>query len=155
MLVLYVHHIGRSLRVSALIELVGSDARSCSNVATRAASSRSGIRADVIVAPRSGVLVGADRDELVELAVGGTACSTSCLRWASSSPPGHRWCASRADRHDRSASRHRCLALGLERTLDEDLAYGFRMLVDMAIRVPAGVTVQRPDDRRPVHRPAP
>ena len=34
-LVLYVHHIGRSLRVSALIELVGQDTRSCSMTSTR------------------------------------------------------------------------------------------------------------------------
>ena len=35
MLVLYVHHIGRSLRVSALIELVGDETADCSTGATR------------------------------------------------------------------------------------------------------------------------
>src|SRR3954447_424590 len=71
MLVLYVHHIGRSLRVSALIELVGSDTRRLIErrypnclVASEQAS-------EMITAPRSGVLVGVDRDRLVQLAVAG------------------------------------------------------------------------------------
>lgn len=38
-----------------------------------------------------------------------------------------------ADLVDRSAARG-CVGLGLERTLDEDAAYGFRMLVDVAER---------------------
>ena len=38
-----------------------------------------------------------------------------------------------ADRLDRDTAAH-CVELGLERTLDEDVGYGFRMLVDVAER---------------------
>ena len=61
MLVLYVHHIGRSLRVSALIELVGSDTR---GLLERQCPERSALAtppADVIAAPKSGVLIGVDQ----------------------------------------------------------------------------------------------
>src|SRR3954468_23217830 len=71
MLVLYVHHIGRSLRVSALIELVGSDIRELLDrrYPQRIWTDESPL--DVIAAPKSGVLIGIDRDRLVELAVDG------------------------------------------------------------------------------------
>jgi uncharacterized membrane protein len=69
MLVLYVHHIGRSLRVSALIELVGNDTRRLldhQNPDLLAPAETP--PADVITAPRSGVLIGVDRDTLVNAA---------------------------------------------------------------------------------------
>ena len=45
------------------------------------------------------------------------------------------------------------IALGLERTLDQDVAYGFRMLVDIAERSLAESAVPRSDHRRAGHRP--
>src|SRR5918995_6033405 len=71
MLVLYVHHIGRSLRVSALIELVGSDIRDLLERSCPDNLVNTETPPDLITAPHSGVLVGVDRDRLVELAVAG------------------------------------------------------------------------------------
>ncbi len=135
MLVLYVHHIGRSLRVSALIELVGTDIRkllerSCPDVLASGEPP-----SDVIPADHSGVLVGIDRQRLVELAadsacvlhvvpgLGGYVPAGAPLVRIEGTPTGL----------DRRAVTE-ALQSGLERTLDEDLAYGFRLLVDMAER---------------------
>ena len=45
------------------------------------------------------------------------------------------------------------IRLGLERTLEQDVAYGMRMLVDMAERSLAESPVHRPHDRGAGHRP--
>jgi uncharacterized membrane protein len=135
MLVLYVHHIGRSLRVSALIELVGSDTRALidrrhpHHIVERPAT------AEIIAAPRSGVLVGIDRDELVGLAFAGQCTLHVAPALGEFVPAGAPLVRieGRVDLVDRQAVLD-ALRSGLERTLDEDLAYGFRMLVDMAIR---------------------
>jgi uncharacterized membrane protein len=135
MLVLYVHHIGRSLRVSALIELVGSDTRRLIErrypncvVAPRPA-------AEMITAPHSGVLVGVDRDRLVELAVAGDCLLHVVPALGEFVPAGAPLVRIEGPNEtlDRQAVSD-ALRSGLERTMDEDLAYGFRMLVDMAIR---------------------
>ena len=68
MLVLYVHHIGRSLRVSALIELVGNDTRKLLERSCPDALESREPPSDVISADHSGVLVGIDRQRLVTLA---------------------------------------------------------------------------------------
>ena len=68
MLVLYVHHIGRSLRVSALIELVGNDTRRLLDEQYPDFGPVPDDDASVIVAPNSGVLIAIDRERLVELA---------------------------------------------------------------------------------------
>ena len=67
-LVLYVHHIGRSLRVSALIELVGTDTR---ELLDRTYPDRIGVditTPNIIVAPISGVVTAIGHDELVSAA---------------------------------------------------------------------------------------
>lgn len=135
MLVLYVHHIGRSLRVSSLIELVGNDTRRLlderyPNLLVAVADDP-----DVIVAASSGVLISVDRERLVEL-----ASAADCVlhvvpaigSFVASGAPLLRieGDALRLDRDAATAA----LATGLERTLDHDVAYGFRMLVDMAER---------------------
>ena len=69
MLVLYVDHIGRSLRVSSLIELVGTDTRRLLD--EQFPDLLDDDKADgteSIAAPKSGVLVSIDRHRLVELA---------------------------------------------------------------------------------------
>ena len=65
-LVLYIHHIGQSLRVSALIELVGAQTRTLLDRQYPALPG-SPVDADtqVITAPRSGVVTWIDHDRLV------------------------------------------------------------------------------------------
>jgi uncharacterized membrane protein len=136
-LVLYVHHIGRSLRVSALIELVGNDTRARLDAVYthrgEAYEEPSGVPA--ILAPTSGVVchVGFDRlvdaageaDCVLELvpAFGEFVPSGSPILYVTEGDP------SRLPEDLTDA-----IVLGLERTLDQDVAYGLRMLVDIAER---------------------
>jgi uncharacterized membrane protein len=135
-LVLYIHHIGRSLRVSALIELVGSETRT---LLDREYPNRTEVRTSsddrVIVAPRSGVVSFIERDRLVAQAVEWD-CTLRLI------PPLGAFVPAGAplfrvdgdlDRMDPRAV-VKAVRLGLERTLDQDVAFGLRMLVDMAER---------------------
>lgn len=135
-LVVYVHHIGRSLRVSALIELVGSDTRSLLDdvYPDDGTAERNDRPGDCIMSPRSGVLVHVDYDRLVE-----AACDADCR--IEVVPALGEFVAAGApllqvdgDRSRLPAGIDRTLQLALERTLDQDVAYGFRMLVDIAER---------------------
>ncbi len=135
MLVLYVHHIGRSLRVSALIELVGTDIR---DLLERSCPDRvvpEETPPDVIAAPQSGVLVGIDRQRLVEMAAVANCVLHVVPGLGGFVPAGAALVRVEGDARglDRRAVVD-ALRTGLERTLDEDLAYGFRLLVDMAER---------------------
>jgi uncharacterized membrane protein len=68
MLVLYVHHIGRSLRVLALIELVGTDTRRLLEELYPDVLVAGESDEHEIVAPQSGVLIAVDRQRLVDIA---------------------------------------------------------------------------------------
>jgi uncharacterized membrane protein len=136
MLVIYVDHIGRSLRVSALIELVGNDTRRLLDeqypnfVVDREADDLS-----LALAPKSGVLVSIDRASLVELATAAGCVVHVVPALGSFVPSGSPLLRVEGDvaRFDREAG-IAALESALERTLDEDIAYGFRMLVDVAER---------------------
>src|SRR3954449_918297 len=67
-LVLYVHHIGRALRVSALIELVGNDTRKRLDDFYPERLHAATENANVIAAPSSGVVNVIERSRLVALA---------------------------------------------------------------------------------------
>lgn len=135
MLVLYVNHIGRSLRVSALIELVGNDTRRLLDEKYPGFVASARAPANVIVAPKSGVLVSIDRERLVELAQAADCILHVVPAVGSFVPSGAPLLRIDGDpaRLDRDAAAA-ALVSGLERTLDEDVAYGFRMLVDVAER---------------------
>ncbi len=135
MLVLYVHHIGRSLRVSALIELVGSDARQLLDRRYPQRIFDVAVPPEVVVAPHLGVLVAADHERLIKLAAAGRCVLHIVPALGEFVPAGAPLVTieGRTELVDRQAVTD-ALQSGLERTLDEDLAYGFRMLVDMAIR---------------------
>jgi uncharacterized membrane protein len=135
MLVLYVNHIGRSLRVSALIELVGTDTRQLLDRRYPQRIMADDSPVDVIAAPKSGVLIGIDRDRLVELAAAGDCVLHVVPGLGEFVPAGAalvriEGATDKVDRQEVADA----LRSALERTMDEDLAYGFRMLVDMAER---------------------
>jgi len=136
MLVMYVQHIGRSLRVSALIELVGNDTRRLLDHHYPERLSDSEPDPDAILAETSGVVTSIDCDRLVELAAtSGTARLHVIPAVGTYVPAGAPLI--RVERAAPSLDRAEVLcavSLGLERTLDDDVAYGFRMLVDMAER---------------------
>ena len=135
-LVYYVHHLGQSLRVAALIELVGGRMRELVDEAYPAAhDSDDAPPAGIVPAPRSGVLFRVDHRGLVETARE-SACTIELLPALGDfspagspllriDPPGAPLDAARAAG---------MVELGPERTMNQDLAYGMRMLVDIAER---------------------
>jgi uncharacterized membrane protein len=135
MLVLYVHHIGQSLRVSALIELVGTDTRRLLEKHYPDTVAASGEDADAILAERSGVLIAIDRERLIDLAAEADCALHVVAALGTFVPSGAPLIRVAGDprRLDDKAVAA-ALTSGLERTLDEDVAFGFRMLVDMAER---------------------
>jgi uncharacterized membrane protein len=135
-LVLYVHHIGRSLRVSALIEMVGSGTRKLVDRlypedlhAVPARDPR------VITAPASGVVIRIADDRLVELARDSDCVLALVPALGEFVPAGAPLFEVHGDmtslRVDAATGN---VVLGLERTLEQDVAYGLRMLVDIAER---------------------
>jgi uncharacterized membrane protein len=136
MLVIYVDHIGRSLRVSALIELVGTDTRHLLDQQyPNFVVLDEDEDLDVVAAPKSGVLVSIDRERLVRLAAAADCVIHVVPALGGFVPSGAALIRIEGDgaRLDRDAA-VAALGSGLERTLDQDVAYGFRMLVDMAER---------------------
>ena len=134
-LVLYIHHIGRSLRVSALIELVGSDTRTLMD--REYPDKRTDPRADepVISAPKSGVVTFIEHDRLVARAAEADCTLELIPPLGAFVPAGAPLFRVDGDL-DLVDSRAvvKSVRLGMERTLDQDVAYGLRMLVDMAER---------------------
>jgi uncharacterized membrane protein len=135
-LVVYVHHIGRSLRVSALIELVGSDTRSLLDdmYPDDGMEERNDRPGECIMSPRSGVLVHVDHDRLVEAARDADCRIEVVPALGEFVAAGAPLLQVDGDRSRLPAGIDRTLQLALERTLDQDVAYGFRMLVDIAER---------------------
>ena len=136
-LVLYVHHIGRSLRVSALIELVGEDTRKQLDVfyPQPADPHPSPGEAGVVPAPMSGVVCHVDVDRLVARARD-AGCSLELVpalgEFTASGAPLLLVRDGNPSRLAEDVTDH--VHLGLERTLEQDVAYGLRMLVDIAER---------------------
>lgn len=145
-LVLYVHHIGQSLRVASLIELVGGKTRSVLDDAYPDC----GPPVDegpvpVVAAPKSGVVSRIGHDSLVEVARRAD-CALELVpglgEFVPAGAPLFRVVGSAAGLDEQAATE--AVVLGLERTLDTDVAYGFRMLVDIAERSLADSPFQDP-----------
>ena len=135
-LAVYVHHIGQSLRVASLIELVGDKTRSLVDAVYPPSDAAPDVHdPGVVVAPESGVVTFVDCAALVELAerhdvrielVAGLGdfvpCGAPLAEVAGD--------VARLDPTDITDA----VDLRLERNLDHDVAYGIRMLVDIAER---------------------
>jgi uncharacterized membrane protein len=141
-LVLYVHHIGQSLRVASLIDSVGDETRVLvdklypPNARPREASAElpPGEPTQVIATPNAGVLYRVDQDELIAHARGVDGTLVLVPQLGDFVPEGGAVLQLYGgERLDENAV-IRSLAFGRERTLNQDLGYGFRMLVDVALR---------------------
>jgi uncharacterized membrane protein len=134
-LVWYVNHIGRKLRVSALIELVGTDTRELLDrfYANPGATPR--LERPTICAPRSEVIIQIDYQALVRIAEAGNCVLSLKPALGEFVPAGAPLfeIEGAGERVDADAAL-RAIKIGLERTLDQDVAYGLRMLVDIAER---------------------
>jgi uncharacterized membrane protein len=147
-LVVYVHHIGQALRVSALIELVGDETRTLLNRRYPDKGPALDVQQDslsVVSARESGVITGIGYEQLVE-----EGRRADCLlelvpalgEFVPAGGPLFRLHGkSTAIDEDRL---HGALILSLEPTLDEDVAYGVRLLVDIAERSLADSPFQDP-----------
>src|SRR5918994_787948 len=134
-LVWYVNHIGRALRVSALIELVGNDTRKLLDKLYADVGATSKLQGPAICARHSGVITQIDHEALILIAEAGDCVLTLRPALGEFVPAGATLLeiTGAAERLNMNAA-IRSIELGLERTLDQDMAYGLRLLVDIAER---------------------
>lgn len=137
-LVIYVHHIGQSLRVSALIELVGDDTRKLLDRRYPDAGPPPPVdpEAPHIVAARdSGVVTIIGTRALVAEAERAN-CVLELVPALGAFVPagGPLFIVHGSPEHLDEDRLFSALSLKLEPTLDEDVAYGMRLLVDIAER---------------------
>jgi uncharacterized membrane protein len=137
-LVIYVHHIGQSLRVSALIELVGDDTRKL--VDRRYPDAGLPMPVDpeapfIVEARESGVVTLIATQALVAEAARVGCVIEVVPALGAFVPAGGELFLVHGHPMDLNENRlHAALSLKLEPTLDEDVAYGMRLLVDIAER---------------------
>ena len=134
-LVMYVHHIGQALRVSALIELVGDDTRALIDRVYVDKGREDTSDAGVILAPESGVITAIGSDHLVAEARRAGCALELVPTLGEFVPAGAPLFLVHGDGSELDRARVvDGLILKLEPTLDQDPAYGIRMLVDIAER---------------------
>ncbi len=148
-LVVYVHHIGQALRVSALIELVGKETRSLLDrkYPDRGSPSEpeNAGTASVVESSRSGVVTGIGFDQLVDEAQRADCQLELVPALGEFVPAGAPLFRVEGDPMGLDQDRLRdALVISLEPTLDEDVAYGVRLLVDIAERSLADSPFQDP-----------
>ena len=147
-LVLYVHHIGQSLRVSSLIELVGKDTRKLLDRKYPDRGTRVEVEAGaprVVSARESGVIAVIGSEDLVEEAQRAGCMLELVPALGEFVPAGAPLFRVHGGATDLDEERlHKSLILTLEPTLDEDVAFGVRMLVDIAERSLADSPFQDP-----------
>jgi uncharacterized membrane protein len=135
-LILYINHIGQSLRAAALIDSVGDETRDLLNKTypDQGQDSRA-TDPHVVHASQSGVVYRIGYQELVAVAERADCHLTLLPMVGDFVPAGAPLfrVQGQVDRLDHHAAQNG-IALGLERTLNQDVAYGFRMLVDIAER---------------------
>lgn len=134
-LVWYVNHIGQSLRVAALVGWVAEDTIKALDEVYPDHGAGQKLSPELIANPCSGVVFKIDHQRLVALAERADCCLE--LLWAVGDfvPTGAPLLRVVGDPH--RLARHdvvRSIALGPERTMNQDVAYGIRMLVDIAER---------------------
>ncbi|MEJ7585077.1 MAG: DUF2254 domain-containing protein, partial [Acidimicrobiales bacterium] len=135
-LVLYVDHIGKSLRVASLIELVGKDTRKLLDDLYPDQGEVPPPGTDrLVAAPHSGVVSHIGHDSLIGLAHD-AGCTLEMVpamgEFVPAGAPLFRVHGAARDLDDDAVTG--AVVLGLERTLEQDVAYGFRLLVDIAER---------------------
>jgi uncharacterized membrane protein len=134
-LVLYVNHIGRRLRAASLIEAVGARMRRKLDELYPDHLPTEGESRDTLAAPRSGVLIHIDHEGLVDLArradvtlillpaLGDFVCAGAPLLRVRGEPTS-----------GIASDALRAISFDTERSVDQELAYGPRLLVDICVR---------------------
>jgi uncharacterized membrane protein len=135
-LLLYIHHVGQSLRVSGLIDLVGDNLRAeLDNRYGERIDRAGGSAVDAIPVPEPGVVSEVDLERLVDLAAAADCRLELVPMMGDYVPSGAPLIRVEGDggRLDRAAAAQ-AVVLGAERSHTRDPAYGFRKLVDIAER---------------------
>jgi uncharacterized membrane protein len=136
LLVGYVHHIGNSLKADSIIESVGAETRTLLDKLYGPASpTNDELDPRVITVARSGVIFEVDRDALVAVAEAADVM-LELLHPIGTFVPGHAplfRCEGGREGLDLAAIR-RAVAIGPERTMDQDGAFGLQILVDIVER---------------------
>jgi uncharacterized membrane protein len=135
-LVIYVQHIGQALRVSALVELVGHDTRGLvDEVYADKGPPPAEPEERVVRARRSGVVTAIGYDELVDEARRAGCLLELVPALGDFVPADAPLFVVHGEARDLDEDKlRRALVLKLEPTLDRDVGYGIRMLVDIAER---------------------
>jgi uncharacterized membrane protein len=135
-LVLYVNHIGRKLRAASLIEAVGDQIRAKLDELYPEPLTEERKTPGVLFAPQSGVLLHIDHTHLIDLAreaevvlevlpaLGDFIPAGAPLVRIKGQPP----------KLDIASEVLRRISLDTERSFNQDLAYGPRLLVDICVR---------------------
>jgi len=145
-LIIYVHHIGQSLRVSSLIELVGKQTRKLlDDIYPDRGEDAPEDGRRLLRAPRSGVITVIGYQHLVDEATR-AGCVLELLpalgEFVPAGAPLFQVHGEPVGLDERKV--HEAVMLGLERTLDRDVAYGLRLLVDIAERSLSDSPLQDP-----------
>jgi uncharacterized membrane protein len=134
-LVLYVNHIGRKLRAASLIEAVSEQIRTKLDELYPERLAQMHESSGVLCAPRSGVLIHIDHAHLVDLARRADVELHVLPALGDFVPAGAPLVRSKGQpRLDITSDVLRRISLDTERSLDQDLAYGPRLLVDICVR---------------------
>jgi uncharacterized membrane protein len=134
-LVLYVNHIGRRLRAASLIEAVGDQIRRKLDELYPERVTEEPESPGVLFAPRSGVLIHIDHTHLVDLASRADVALDVLPALGDFVPAGAPLVRIRGQpRFDIASDILRRISLDKERSFDQDLAYGPRLLVDICVR---------------------
>ncbi len=146
-LVMYVHHVGQALRVSALVELAGDQTR---RMVDRVYPDHGDPEPDehdpaIVTAVKSGVLAKVWHERLVETASEGR-CRLELIRaMGDFVPAGGRNFLIHGDPSRLDLKKvNDAVILSMERSLVEDVGYGMRLLVDMGERALSDSPFQDP-----------
>jgi uncharacterized membrane protein len=134
-LVIYVDHIGKSLRVSSLIELVGEATRRTLDDRYPERGERDdGPDGHIVCAPHSGVVSRLDEAGLVAVAADADVVLELSAGLGAFIPAGSTLVTIRGEVGVDEERITDAIVLGLDRSLDQDVGYGIRLLVDIAER---------------------
>ncbi len=135
----YIHHIAQSIRVPTITHSVSDETRSAiSDIYDHEHTAApvplpQGLPRRVVPAPRRGVITGLDRDRLVSLAQAADAVVEVVPAIGDYVPQGAPLLNIYGSTADPAAFVD-AVGIGLERTMQQDPAFGFRQLVDVAER---------------------
>jgi len=134
-LVWYLNHIGQSLRVAALVGWVATDTLTTLEHVLPDHGGEPTVAPDLVTARRGGVVFMVDNKRLVALAQGAD-CRLELLWAVGDFVPAGAPLVRIVGEPDGLSQKAvvNSLALGPERTMNQDIAYGIRMLVDIAER---------------------